>query len=60
MAKAAGAKLGQIRSITEVPDTGLMPYPSFAQDASRAASVPIQAGQQELRVTVEVSYDLSQ
>jgi uncharacterized protein YggE len=60
MAKAAGAKLGQIRSITEVPDGGPMPYPSFAAlDAGKAAPIPIQAGQQELQVTVEVSYDLS-
>jgi len=60
MAKAAGAKLGQIRSITEVPDGGPMPYPSLAAlDAGKAASIPIQAGQQELQVTVEVSYDLS-
>jgi uncharacterized protein YggE len=59
MAKAAGAKLGRIRSITELPESGPTPYLAFAAEA-KAPCAPIQAGQLDLRVTVEVSYDLDQ
>lgn len=61
MAEAAGVRLGPIRSITEVPGSGPSPMyqdPSAALD--RAAAVPIQPGTQELRITVNVIYDIAQ
>jgi uncharacterized protein YggE len=65
MAKAAGVKLGGIRLISEVPASSPMPY---AQDAYRsiggapAASspAPIEPGQQELTLTVDVMWDIAQ
>jgi uncharacterized protein len=58
MADAAGVQLGPLRSITEIPAGA-----TFAADAARAAapaaSVPIEAGTQELSVTVEVAYGIA-
>jgi uncharacterized protein len=61
MAEAAGVRLGPIRSITESPQgqpSPMYPEPSAALD--RAAAVPIQPGRQELRITVDVVYDINQ
>jgi uncharacterized protein YggE len=61
MAEAAGVRLGPIRSITESPQgqpSPMYPEPSAALD--RAAAVPIQPGTQELRITVDVVYDINQ
>jgi uncharacterized protein len=58
MAKAAGATLGKIRAITEVPVSG--PTPIYAFSAAKAASASIQPGTQELSVMVDITYDLSQ
>jgi uncharacterized protein YggE len=61
LAQAAGRTLGRIRSITEVADAN----PSISYNAPGAAaaasgsSVPIQAGQQELTVSVDIVYELS-
>jgi uncharacterized protein len=65
MARAAGVKLGGIRRISEVPATGPMLYheqlDAVAQGSARAASPPpIEPGQQELSLTVDVVWDLAQ
>lgn len=64
MAKAAGVKLGGIRLISEVPASSPVPY---AQDAYRAVAgapaaspAPIEPGQQELTLTVDVVWDIEQ
>lgn len=54
-AKAAGAKLGRVVSITE---EGSAPPPRPIQ-ALRAGAVPIAPGEQTLRAIVTVSYELS-
>src|SRR5206468_1752851 len=55
MAKAAGVKLGAIRSISEVPASSPMPYYDVAAGrtagAPGAAPAPILPGQQELSLT---------
>ena len=53
-AKAAGAKLGRVVSITE---EGSAPPPRPIQ-ALRAGAVPIAPGEQTLRAIVTVSYEL--
>jgi uncharacterized protein YggE len=53
-AKAAGAKLGRVVSITE---EGSSPPPRPMQ-AMRAGAVPVAPGEQTLRAVVTVSYDL--
>jgi uncharacterized protein YggE len=65
MARAGGVKLGGIRLITEVPASSPM---SYAQDAYRSiggapaasAPAPIEPGQQELTLTVDVVWDIAQ
>ncbi|HEX8767282.1 MAG TPA: SIMPL domain-containing protein [Jatrophihabitans sp.] len=59
IAKAAGVTLGRIRSITEVLD-GRSPITYDMRSAAGAAeSVPLQPGQQELTVAVDIVYDMS-
>ena len=65
MANAAGVKLGRIRSISEVPASGPMPYyERYAGDAAKAAAgsapAPVLPGQQELSLTVDVVWDITQ
>jgi uncharacterized protein len=65
MAKAAGVQLGDIRSISEVPASGPMPYQEYAGDMAKraggaAAPAPVMPGQQELSVTVDVVWDVTQ
>lgn len=57
MAQAAGTKLGQVVSITDVPGSGSqdMAYGSAAA-SSGAAGAPIEAGSQQLTVAVQVVY----
>jgi uncharacterized protein YggE len=55
-AKAAGAKLGRVVAITEQG----APSPPHAIQAMRAGAVPIAPGEQTLRATVAVSYELAQ
>jgi uncharacterized protein YggE len=58
MAKAAGAKLDRIRTITEVPDNG--PTPMYdVKVAEGGAAAPIQPGQVAVSVLVEITYDIS-
>ena len=65
MAKAAGVNLGAIRRISEVPASSPTPYydavamPSAA--AGRAAApAPVLPGQQELSLSVDVVWDITQ
>jgi uncharacterized protein YggE len=65
MAKAAGVKLGGIRLISEVPTGGPTPlynqYDSVAKGAAGgAAPAPVEPGQQELSLTVDVVWDIAQ
>ncbi len=58
IAKASGSKLGRIRIITEAP--AQLNQPIFAAPAASAAkSVPIQAGQLDLSVDIQITYDIS-
>jgi uncharacterized protein len=58
LAKAAGVKLGRIRSITDVP-TG-SPDTFYRVPAAAPAAVPIEAGSQQLSVLVDIVYDIAQ
>lgn len=61
MADAAGVALGPIHAITESPIATPTAYPAAAMDSVAAAgSVPIEAGSQELRVVVQVVYEIAQ
>jgi uncharacterized protein len=65
MAKAAGVKLGDIRLISEVPANSPAPYAQrFAAPAAAAggtaAPAPVEPGQQQLSVTVDVVWDIAQ
>jgi uncharacterized protein YggE len=55
-AKAAGAKLGRVVAITE-QGAAAPPHPL---QAMRAGAVPVAPGEQTLRATVSVSYELGQ
>lgn len=59
IADAAGAELGAVQSITENPKTGATPYPESRSLADSAASTPIEAGSQELSVSVSVTYEIN-
>lgn len=59
LAKAAGVTLGRIRSITELVDPGHSISYDMRSAAGAAESVPLQAGQQELTVSVDIVYDIS-
>jgi uncharacterized protein YggE len=64
MAKAAGVKLGAVRLISEVPANGATPvYERFAgvPKAAGAADAPppVEPGQQELSLTVDVVWDIA-
>jgi uncharacterized protein YggE len=65
MAKAAGVKLGGIRLISEVPENSSVPvYDRYAgapkAAAGGVAAAPVEPGQQELSLTVDVVWDLAQ
>lgn len=62
LAEAAGVELGAVLSITELPAVVPgPPYPPAYEGADLAASaVPLEPGTQELSVTVEVVYAISQ
>jgi uncharacterized protein YggE len=55
-AKAAGAKLGRVVAIT---DEGATPPPRPVMQALRAGAVPVAPGEQMLRASVTVSYELA-
>lgn len=58
IADAAGVKLGAIRSITEDHLSSPQPYPQSMAFADSAATTPIEAGSQELSVSVSVVYEI--
>lgn len=58
LADAAGVPLGAIRSITEITGSSPIPYSPSYSSADAAAAVPIEAGSQELTVSVQVIYDI--
>ena len=59
LATAAGVALGEVLSITEDPQTDT-PQPVYqAADAAASGAVPIQAGSQDLTVTVEVVFAIA-
>jgi hypothetical protein len=61
MAKAAGVRLGKVRSISEGTSVSPQPYPlRGAGLAAGAPPTPIQPGTQELTVDVNVVYDIEQ
>jgi uncharacterized protein YggE len=55
-AKAAGVKLGRVVSISE---EGSNPPPRPVMQAMRAGAVPVAPGEQMLRASVTVSYDIT-
>jgi uncharacterized protein YggE len=60
LAQAAGVSLGSIRSLTELVDAGSpIGYDMKAAAGVSAASVPVQPGQQEITVAVDLVYDIS-
>ena len=60
IAKAAGVSLGRIRSIIESVDAGYpISYDMAGAATAGSVAVPLQAGQQELSVSVEIIYDIS-
>jgi hypothetical protein len=59
LAKAAGVTLGRIRSITEMVEPGHPIGYDMRSAAGAAESVPLQPGQQELTVSVDIVYDIS-
>lgn len=58
VADAAGVKLGAVQSIIETPEVGAAPFPQARAMADSAASTPIEAGSQELSVSVSVTYKI--
>lgn len=65
MAKAAGVKLGAIRLISEVPANSPTPYyDAVGRGAvgapAAAAPAPVEPGQQELSLTVDVVWEIAQ
>ncbi len=63
MAKAAGVRLGKLKSISENSRGGYIPQPQFARAASFAADAaptPVAAGEQTLSVTVNLTYEILQ
>ncbi|MEO6503374.1 MAG: SIMPL domain-containing protein [Jatrophihabitantaceae bacterium] len=59
LAKAAGVTLGRIRSIIELTDAGYPISYDMRSAAGAAESAPLQPGQQELSVSVDLVYDIS-
>ena len=61
MADAGGIQLGAIHSITESPTYQAYDYAQapMAAASAGAASVPLEAGSQELTVTVQVVYEIA-
>jgi uncharacterized protein YggE len=56
LAQLGGVTLGMPISISEGTTTPPQPYPMAARDAAGSSAVPIQTGQNEINVTVTVSY----
>jgi len=59
MAKAAGVSLGALQSLSESQSGGIVPRPYATMEMSRAAT-PVSAGEQQLTVTVNLSYAINE
>ena len=60
MADAAGVALGPIHAITESPSSTPIEYRAASDATMAAGAVPIEAGSQELKVVVQVVYEIEQ
>jgi uncharacterized protein YggE len=60
MADAAGVALGPIHAITESPSSTPVEYRAASDATMAAGAVPIEAGSQELKVVVQVVYEIAQ
>lgn len=59
LTKAAGVKLGSLRTIRTSVDAGVSPQPQFkVAAADSASSVPIEAGSYEVSASVQLVYDI--
>jgi uncharacterized protein YggE len=59
LAQAAGVTLGSIRSLTEAVDAGTpVTYDMGSAAGTAAAAVPLQPGQQDITVAVDLVYDI--
>ena len=59
LTKAAGVKLGALRTIRTSVDSGGSPQPQFRQETAAKASAPIEAGSYEVSASVQLVYDIS-
>ncbi|MEO7259940.1 MAG: SIMPL domain-containing protein [Jatrophihabitantaceae bacterium] len=59
LAQAAGVTLGRIRTLTEMVDAGSPISYDMQAAAGASKSPPLQAGQQELTVAVDLVYEIS-
>ena len=60
LTKAAGVKLGALRTIRTSAESGVSPQPQFRQEAAVAkSSAPIEAGSYEVSASVQLVYDIS-
>lgn len=59
LTKAAGVKLGALRTIRTSVDAGVSPQPQFRQESAAKVSAPIEAGSYEVSASVQLVYDIS-
>ena len=59
LTKAAGVKLGALRTISTSSDQGIVPQPMAKVSQDAAAGVPIEAGSLEVSASVRLVYDIS-
>ncbi len=59
LTKAAGVKLGALRTIRTSAETNIGPQPQFKVSEARSADVPIEAGSYEVSASVQLVYDIS-
>jgi uncharacterized protein len=57
-AAAAGARLGKVLTLAEASSAAPAPYPMRAKATFEAAPTPIEAGENELRVELNVTFEL--
>ncbi|WP_448605562.1 SIMPL domain-containing protein [Thermoflexus hugenholtzii] len=58
LAAALGAQLGAVRMVRETSFTRPIPVPMFRMAAAEAAAVPVAAGELEIAIEVEVTWEL--
>ena len=59
LTKAAGVKLGALRTIRTSVESNVGPQPQFKAAEARSADVPIEAGSYEVSASVQLVYDIS-